>query len=118
MLNELVQLKHDHSPKFASTFNFLYKVIAEVEDHLRDMHCWAVPFPSIQDCHLSERYDGTYYRPHLGISLNIGDAGTAYLEVMENAEGFELELELICNGFAVCGSVDSFRLACAFLMIT
>ena len=117
MLHELALKKKESSPKFSAAFDFLIKFIWEVDEHLRDMHCWYM-WPSIQSYRLNERFDGTYYRSHIAFILDIGEKGTADIEVIETEKGFDVEVEFMSrDGFAVCGTTTSFRFACASLMV-
>lgn len=118
MLREIVQLKLHHSPKFASLFNFLYKVFDEVDGHLRDMGC-TVAWAPIQSVHVGERYstEVSEYHPHLSMFLEMPGFQNFCIEVCSKPEGgFELEVEIFGKGWAVCGDVNSFQLACASLM--
>lgn len=117
MIQELILNKKESSPKFTKVFDHLIAFIHEVDEHLRDMHCW-VKWPSIKGYHLSGRYDGTYYRRVVSINLDLGVKGTADIQVIETDKGFDVEVEFISStGFAVCGAVNSFQFACAALMV-
>jgi len=117
MIRELELNKKESSPKFSKTFDFLIKVIKETDEHIRDMQ-GSFKWPGIIAWRLGERYVEPYYRPYLVVHLCIKEKGKLHLEVVETDKGFDIEVELTHkDGFAVCGTMDPFRLACACLMI-